>query len=208
MQFIQRVLDLSSLLILVIMGGLAAYIAWWYLTFQRRFEKICHDAVVDAGSPLKDAAVEVHSVTAAPRPAGPSPYDLKEDDEQFCEDLDGQPWDEEGCSFYWIDATITPADPAAAWDPTTLSLVPADYIPDDEIDISEQLCGLHSAEIHVNGRFRPAPEKDVRGPQRLRMLFAVHDGLRAVKFALFVTYFGRVELPPPLPAKPKGAGRR
>jgi hypothetical protein len=208
MQFIQRVLDLSSLLILVIMGGLAAYIAWWYLTFQRRFEKICHDAVVDAGSPLKDAAVEVHSVTAAPRPAGPSPYDLKEDDEQFCEDLDGQPWDEEGCSFYWIDATITPADPATKWDPTGLAVVPADFVPEDPADVCEQLGALHSAERFVIDRFQPASEGDVRGRQRLRMLFAVPDGVRAVKFANLVTYFGHAELPPPLAPAPKGPTRR
>jgi hypothetical protein len=37
------------------------------------------------------------------------------------------------------------------------------------------------------------------------MVFAVHDGLRAVKFALFVTYFGRVDLPAPLPKFPKAS---
>jgi len=208
MQFLQNVLDMTWLVVAIIFLGLVGYTVYWFLTFQRRFEKICHDAVLEVGAPLKDATVAVHSVTAAPRPEGPSPYDIKEGDEEFCEGIDGQPWDEEGCSFYWIDATITPADPAATWDPTALAMVPADYTPDDEIDVSEQLCGLHSAEIFGNGRFRPAPEKDVRGPQRLRMLFAVHDGLRAVKFALFVTYFGHVELPPPLPANTKGAGRR
>jgi hypothetical protein len=67
------------------------------------------------------------------------------------------------------------------------------------------MCPLHSAELFTGGRFEPAPEKEVRGPQRLRMVFAVHDGLRAVKFALLVTYFGHVDLPAPLPkaAKPR-----
>ena len=184
---------------LAVLGALGGYTLYWFLTFQRRFEKICHDAVLEVGKALEGAEVEVHVVKAVPRPEGPSPYDVPEDDEQYCEDLDGKPWDGDGCHFYSIDATITPADPDAAWDPTALAVVPAHYAPDDPVDVSADLGGMHSAERFVNGRWVPLKEGDRRGPQRLRMLFAIGDGLTAVKFAHVVTYFGHVELPAPLP---------
>ena len=40
----------------------------------------------------------------------------------------------------------------------------------------------------------------VKGALRHQLLFAVHDRVREVKFGLFVTYLGRVDLPAPLPA--------
>lgn len=173
--------------------GLKHYISW-------KFDKIVREVVLEVGSPLKNAAVEIHSVEAKPAPAGKSPYDLEEDDEDFMEGVDDAAWDEPGTHFYLIDVTITPEKPDAAWDPTALALVPADYEPEDEVEISEKLCPLHSAEIQVNGQFRRAAERVVIGTQRIRFLFAVHDGIRAVKFGLFVTYFGRVDLPAPIPA--------
>jgi hypothetical protein len=185
------------------LGAAAACAVYWVVSFQRRFqqqfEQICHDAVLEVGKALAGAEVEVHEVKAAPRPAGPSPYDVQEGDEEFCEDIDGKPWDEDGCHFYSIDATITPADPTAKWDPTALAVVPADYEPEDPIDVSGDLGGMHSAERFVNGRWVPLKEGDRRGPQRVRMLFAVNEGITAVKFANFTHYFGHVALPAPLP---------
>lgn len=184
---------------LAVLAGLAiaVYAFSWY--FKYKFNKICYEAVRDAGSVLKDAAVAIHSVKPVPLPSAHSPYDIKEDDEEYCEEIDGEPWDDAECNYYTIEATITPVSSTSGWDPTGLALVPADYVPEDEIDLSEQLCPLHSAEILVNGQFQPAPEKEVWGPQRLRMTFAIHDGLRSVKFASVVTYFGHVDLPAPLP---------
>jgi hypothetical protein len=192
----------GSLAVLAALAGVAYALGWY---FRYRFHQITREAVVDAGAALKGAEVTVHSVTAVPLPSSSSPYDISRDDEDFVEGVDDEPWDDDGVNYYAIEATITPTSPTAAWDPTALTLVPADYVPDDAVELSEQLCPLHSAEIFVNGAFRPAPERDIRGPQRLRMVFAVHDGLRAVKFALFVTYFGHVDLPAPLPKSQKAA---
>jgi len=83
----------SSVFFLVVTVGLAVWFKW-------KFHKIIHEAVLEAGSKLKDAAVTVHGVTAAARPKGPSPYDLPEDDEQFDPSLDGTEWDEDGANFY------------------------------------------------------------------------------------------------------------
>ena len=184
---------IAGLVVLFYVGG------WW---FRRRFDRIVHEGVLEMGSALKGATVAVHSVEAVPLPSRHSPYDISKDDENFMEGVDDEPWNEEGVNYYAIDVTITPANEAGPWDPTALTLVPADYIPDDPTEITEQMCPLHSAEVFVNGHYERAPEKEVRGPRRLRMVFAVHEGLRAVKFGLFVTYFGHVDLPAPLPKTP------
>jgi hypothetical protein len=192
-------LDSPWWLAIAVLAFLGGYTLYWFLTFQRRFEKICHDAVLEVGKELEGAQVQVHAVQAARCPEGPSPFDIQEGDEEYDEEVDGQPWDEDGCGYYSIDATITPADPDAKWDPTTLTVIPADFEPDDEVEISPQLGGMHSAERFVNGRWVPLPNGFVRGPQRLRMLFAVSDGLRAVKFSVIAYHFGHVDLPAPLP---------
>ncbi|MFO0798763.1 MAG: hypothetical protein U0804_14920 [Gemmataceae bacterium] len=178
----------------------------WYV--RRRFDQIVHDAVLCAGSALAGATAEVHSVVAVTAPKEPSPYDLDEDDENFCPELDGTPWEADDADFYVIDATITPADPAALWDPTGIGVSPADFEPEDPTECSEQMGALHSAERFVNGNWKPAREGNLTGPQRLRMLFGVPKGVRAVKFAAVVTYFGRVELPPPLATTPAPVGPR
>jgi hypothetical protein len=193
---------------LAVIAGLVAsfYLAGWY--FKWKFDKLVHETVLNMGAALKDAQATVHAITPVPAPVGPSPYDSVEGDDDFVENLDGEPWDEEDACFYKIDATIEPTNPEAKWDPTALALVPADFAPQDPTDVCDRLGCLHSAEIQVNGRFQPLPEGEVEGSQCLRMLFAVPEGVREVKFAKGVTYFGHVELPPPLPRRPDSVHAR
>lgn len=198
MRFLMNLFDLPWWGGLALLVGLAAVALWLKFVFPRRIEKIVRDAVLEMGSALKDARVTVHSATAVAAPKSPSPYDLDEEDENYVEGLDDQLWEEEGYSYYLIDATIEPADANALWDPTALAVVPADYVPGDEVELSEDLGGLHSAEVYTNGRFQPLKEGEIAGSRRLRMLFAVREGIRAVKFANVVTYFGHVDLPAPV----------
>jgi hypothetical protein len=198
MRFLMNLFDLPWWGGIALLIGLAAIAIWIKFIFPRRFDKMVRDAVLEMGSALKDARVTVHAVSAAAPPAGPSPYDVDEDDENFMEGVDGEPWDHEGYGYYVVDVTIEPASDEALWDPTGLAVVPAEYTPDDEVEISEDLGGLHSAEEFVNGRFQPAREGEIRGSRRLRMLFAIREGVRAVKFANVVTYFGHVDLPAPI----------
>lgn len=186
------------------------FVGWkvfaWYV--RRRFDQMVHEAVLGAGSPMAGATAEVHSVVAVAAPKEPSPYDAEEGDDDFCDELDGKPWEADEADFYLIDATITPTDSTTPWDPTALGVVPADFAPDDPTDCSENMGAMHSAERFVKGAWKPAREGNQTGPQRLRMLFGVPKGVRAVKFAVVVTYFGRVDLPPPLPTTPAPVGPR
>jgi hypothetical protein len=194
MRFVLNMLDMPWWGMVATLLTFVGIAVWFRITFPRKFERIVREGVLEAGSALKDARVTVHSVQAVEAPKEPSPYDIDEDDENFMEGVDDAPWDEPGTKFYAIDVTIAPQSDAP-WDPTGLALVPADYKPEDEIDISEELCALHSAEEFVDGSWRKVPEREIRGPRRLRMVFAIHERLKAVKFANLVTYFGHVDLP-------------
>jgi len=200
MRALNLFLNLPWWLNLAVLGALAVLAFGLRFYVSRKFNQLVHDTIVEVGASLRDATVVVHSVEPRPAPATRSPYDLDEDDENFQEGLDDAPWDEPGTVFYSIDATITPASPDAPWDPTALMLVPADFAPEDPTEVCAQLCPLHSGEIFTNGRFQPAAEREIRGPQRVRLLFAVHEGMREVKLGRFATYFGRIELPAPLPS--------
>ena len=196
--------DVLSPLFLGAIGGFLALVATVFLAIQWvkwKFNRIVHEAVLEAGSALKGAEATVHSVKAVPAPKGPSPYDLDEDDEQYCPELDGTAWEEDGVNYYSIDVTVTPADESTPWDPTGLAVVPADFEPADPTDVCEELGGLHSAEVWTGGKFVPLPEAEVRGPKRVRLLMGVPEGVRAVKFASLVTYFGHVDLPTPVAAR-------
>jgi hypothetical protein len=205
MRFILNLIDLCLSLpwwgALAVLVSLAAFVYLSGVWFKWKFHKIVHEAVLEAGSALKGAEAKVHAVAAVPAPGTPSPYDIAEDDEHFDPEADGQPWGEDDGHYYSIDVTITPADPATAWDPTGLAVVPADFEPEDPTDVCGQMGGLHSAEVWTGEKFVPLPEGEVRGPKRLRLLIGVPEGVRAVKFANLVTYFGHVDLPAPLPAK-------
>jgi len=208
MRFLLNLVDLLLSLpwwgALGVIGVLVAFVYVSGVWFKWKFHKIVHEAVLQAGSALKGAEAKVHAVTAVAAPGTPSPYDIQEDDEAYCPEADGQPWDDSDGHYYAIDVTITPADANTAWDPTGLAVVPADFEPDDPTDVSEQMGGLHSAEVWTGEKFVPLPEGEVRGPKRLRLLMGVPEGVRAVKFASLVTYFGRVDLPAP---RPKAASK-
>src|SRR5215469_6090812 len=133
MRFLLNLIDLClSLPWWGALALLASLVASFYLAgvwFKWKLNRIIHEGIRDAGSALKGAEAKVHAVMAVPAPAGPSPYDIDPEDENFDPDLDGKAWDDDGGHFYSIDVTITPVDPAAAWDPTSLAVVPADFDP-------------------------------------------------------------------------------
>ncbi len=186
--------------VLGILAGLGVLFYGLSLYVRFKFDSIVRETVLSLGASLTGASATIHSVTPAAVPTGPSPYDPKEDDEEFTEGLDGESWNEEKTNFFTIDATITPGDPLAAWDPTILALIPADFAPADRTENSTRFGAMHSAEIFSDGSFQPAAGGDVQGEQRLRMLFAVDDDMRAMKFAYGVQYFGRIDLPAPVAA--------
>ena len=147
MRFIANLIDLLLSLpwwgALAVLGGLAAFVYLSGVWFKWKFNKIVHEAVLEAGSALKGAVATVHAVTAVSAPTGPSPYDIDEDDEQFCRELDGQPWNQDGAL---LDRRDVAGRPGGGWDPTGLAVVLADFEPDDPTGLCEQLGRLHSAE--------------------------------------------------------------
>src|SRR5436305_1399840 len=100
MRFLLNLIDLLLGLpwwgALAVIGALVAFVYFAGVWFKWKFHKIVHEAVLGAGAALQGADAKVHAVAAVPAPAGPSPYDIREDDENFDPELDGTPWDEDG----------------------------------------------------------------------------------------------------------------
>jgi hypothetical protein len=161
--------------------------------FNRMMNNVTED-IVAQGTPLVDAVVSVHSVQPTGVPEQPSPFDSDPEDEHYDPDLDGN-WTAEDGEFFLVDATIAPQQPDVVWTPGNLSLIRADFEPEEPLEACMEVGLLHSAEILRDGRFVPLGEGEVTGPQRLRMLFAATPGMAEAKFAYHFNYFGRVPLP-------------
>lgn len=207
MRLILFVVDLFVLLPWWGAAGVLVFLAGglWALAhyFVHRFQREVAEAVKEQGKPLADALVTVHSVKPAEPPTTPSLLDDSDDefddsDDEFDDSEMNGSFATDDCSFFWIEATIAPQDGQAAWDPSVLALVPADFQPDVEFEFSGQTALLHTLEVRRNGRFEPQGSKNVTGPQRLRLLFAVPQDVREAKFTYHFTYFGKVAFPAPV----------
>jgi hypothetical protein len=168
-----------------------------------KLNAITHEALAEVASPLVDAQANIHSIEPAERPTALSAFDVEDDDED--DDFEFDAADDEleawqtGGDFYWIDATIAPQDPAAAWHASLLTLVPAGW--KGAIgEFSESLGPLHSVELFAAGGFRPLRDGEdvLTGRQRLRLLMAAPAGFSHVKFAYYSATFGDLKLPSPL----------
>jgi hypothetical protein len=154
-------------------------------------------AIKEQGKPLADAHVTVHSVEPSEPPSGASPLDDfhdGEDDEDEDSDLDGE-FATDGFVYFWIDATIAPQAAQASWDPSALTLIPADFQAQEEFEFCLKTALLHTLEVWRDGQFEPQGAGNVAGTQRLRMLFAVPQEVRQAKFTYHFTEFGRLALP-------------
>jgi hypothetical protein len=167
-----------------------------YLVY--RLKRDVAQAVKAQGEPLTDALVTVHSVELTEPPAAASPLD-DSDDEYYDPDMDGM-FATDDFSYFWIEATIAPQGTQTVWDPSVLALVPADFQPDSEFEFCGQTGLLHTLEVWNKGRFEPQGAENVTGTKRLRMLFAIPNGVRQAKFTYHFTHFGTVALPAPTAA--------
>lgn len=203
----QFLLNLVGLLIVLplwgkiaLVVGLVAFVVGAGMWLKYQFHKIAEESVLGAGAALENAKVDVHGIKAVPAPSGPSPYDPKEGDEDFMEGVDDEGWDEPGVAFYELDVTLTPIDPEAEWSPDGLSIVPADWVPEEKTDICERMGGVHTAHVFQHGRWELGDGGNVVGTQRVKLLFGFQPkGDKAVCLRNFVTPVGNpIALPRPL----------
>jgi hypothetical protein len=198
LQLVNFVLNLFILLpwwgAVAVLVGLAAglWLGTKYLV-HRMFQDVCK-AVANEGAGLAEATTQVHSVESTATPTHRSAFDADPEDEDFDPELDGN-WTDEDGAYFQVDATITPRNPETTWDPSVLSLVSADFAPRDQLEATDRMALLHSVQVFRNGRFVDFAEGLLRGPQRLKMLFAAAPDLRDVKFSYHFTRFGRLTLP-------------
>ena len=205
MKFLVNMIAMFALLpwwgsLLVVAGlVLLVFVGIWWIKYQ--FHKIVQEGVLNAGAALALARVDVHDIRAVPAPAGPSPYDAKEGDDDFIEGVDDEDWSEPGVAFYELDVTVSPTDPDAEWSPDGLSIVPANWVPEEKTDICERMGAVHTAHLYEDGRWVQGDGDNVAGSHRVKLLFGFEPkGDKAVRLRNFVTPVGEaIPLPAPHP---------
>jgi len=204
----QFLLNLVGLLILLplwgkiaLVVGLTAFVVGVGLWFKYQFHKIVEEGILNAGVALAGARVDVHGIRAVPAPVGPSPYDAKDGDDDFVEGVDDEDWNEPGVAFYELDVTVSPTDPDAEWSPDGLSIVPADWVPEEKTDVCERMGAVHTVHLYEVGRWVLGDGDNVAGTHRVKLLFGFEPrGDKAVRLRNFVTPVGdAVALPAPHP---------
>jgi hypothetical protein len=158
---------------------------------------------------LRGATIELHSVTQAAQPSRPAlpPGESEEEEPE-----DDEPWpdeDEEEAEdvavpsrWYCIDVSIKPLagrGPMHHWDTDDLRLVDArarvpEGLEDDDTDDIDSL-ELQELEVQENGKFVMLEQPKLEGPQRLRFLVGVPEGVNALKFNYYFEDFGHIPLP-------------
>ncbi len=181
--------------VLAVIVGLVAVLFLLAKYALSKFELDLIKSVASQGVALTDAVASVNSVQPAPAPVERSAYDIQPEDEEYDPEIDDEWPSEDEVAHFTIDVTVAPRQPDAAWDPSALSVVRADFQPQEDLEFCMETGLLHTVEVYRNGRFEPHRQGNVTGPQRLRLLVALPHGVSDVKFAYHFTYFGRATLP-------------
>lgn len=138
------------------------------------------------GDVLKNAGAEVHSVETAPPPA--RSYDEDEENEY-----------EEYSRHYYVDVTISPQPPTpesefTAWDPAEIFLVRTNT-PSGPLREDYQVGSVLEVHQWRNGEWVQGEDVKIPGPQRLKLLVGVQDGVNECRFRYYFEVFGRVNFP-------------
>ena len=147
------------------------------------------------GAALRDAQVQVHSVTPAAAPVYEAEEEDAEDEEEPEEPDVPRDW-------YHLDVTITPPVPTGGfthWEPGELVLTGPDAKSSRDLDSMDEEAAEPVAEVEIwrDGGWRPDEEGKYPGPQRLRLLAGVPVGTRRARFRYYFEVFGEIDLPSP-----------
>ena len=145
------------------------------------------------GAVLRGAQAQVHSVVKVEAPVKNLITASDDEEEPSPAGPDRGTW-----NYYQIDVTIHPQNQNGAfshWEPGELRFMPLDARIDPENENQEEICELAKVEIFEEGTFKPDEGYKFPGPQRLRLLTAVHPAHQRVKFAYYFETFGTLTLP-------------
>jgi len=150
------------------------------------------------GAVLKSATIQVHSVAPASTPPG-DPNKLGAVNGDAGIGIASTP-DQEPVSrqYFDLDVTIHPDRSNGKfplWEPGELTLVRPEAKTTLANDQENEACVIKQVQIEQAGQFQPEEGYKYEGPQRLRLLLAVHEGVRQLKFSYYFVEFGSVQLP-------------
>lgn len=156
------------------------------------------------GAVLRDAGLEVHSVTPAAPPAVPG----AEAGEEEAEEAPAA----EALAWYHLDVTVTPREPRGGfthWEPGELVLAGPEAKGSEGLDDLQEddACQVEEVRIWRDGQWQPDEEYKYPGPQRLRLLVGAPPDQRRARLRYYFEVFGWIELPAGgvLEAEPVGA---
>lgn len=176
------------------------------------------------GAVLRDASIAVHSVTPTTAPVYPEPRaeetdssaedepdpdDPDEADAEYLEDEedeDERSVPDSALAWYHVDATITPREPTGRgftlWEPSELVLVGPEAKSaatlEEMEDADEDGGQVREVEIWREGAWGADEEGKYGGPQRVRLLIGLPQGMRRGRLRYYFEVFGDViEFPEP-----------
>ena len=173
-----------------VVGGIVLLMLAGYFLSGRILEALFKIPFRAKGSVLRGATAEIHSLTAAAKPA------------------DGDDEEDASRRYFLLDVTIKPVARSGKgfqlWEPGELQLVSLDANAEDT-DADGDLCDVKRVEIDAEGTFVPDEGMKFDGPQRLRLTLAAAPEARQLQFRYYFELFGNV----PLPAQePQATGAR
>lgn len=151
------------------------------------------------GAVLRRAAVTVHALDPATRPAPRETarlgYQWHEGDEEP-DAADDQPTEQPvSRRYYRLVATVTPRPKVGGfqhWEPGELRLILPQTRPMQDED---DACTIEDLAIEEDGVFRPDEGFKLHGEQKLRLLLGVRPGVGRLVFQYYFETFGEVVLP-------------
>ncbi len=191
-------------LLLCIVGFVVAIkmLPWWgivlllvglpvlgILSFKFLLKKLFLLPFKAKGAVLRGATATIHSIErATTRPMDVSP----ENDDETNADAEPEPRD-----YYWLDVTIMPKTATGKfklWEAGELMLVAPDAKSPDQEDSDDDTCNVKKLEVEEEGQFKVEEGYKYDGAKRLRMLLAVKQGVKTLKFRYYFEDFGNVRL--------------
>jgi hypothetical protein len=169
-------------------------------------QKAFVSSFVMKGKVLKGASTQIHSIETATRPArtfvqdyqpaDDTDNDSDRDTDAVLEDEEEDEDSENYNRYFSIDMTITPQatdGPFQSWEPGELILVKPGTRSGDFDDDDAAVGSVFDVQVGEAGTWTEDEGMKYAGPQRVKLLAGVMDGVNSCRFRYYFEVFGQVE---------------
>jgi len=167
------------------------------LVIGRMIKKFFLSLFSAKSSALREATMQVHSVTAIPMPKLEPAEDHEHGEEDEAHDHEHEPDEDDGPrNYFQVDVTITPKGEDRVWEPGEFILTSDRIKSLEELeDGGKELGNTHEVQIWNGTAFGPDEDGKYPGPQRLLLTFAVKPATTKAWLHYYDEPIGTLELP-------------